>query len=140
MPWLNATDKKIQSFHWIGHLEIEELTFINGGGQPEETNYIDFLELSGRQQTARTLKFVMGDTYNGSGSHVIYNVWFADSVAELQRIVETEAPTKIFYNYNSMPQPSVFTLNLTTRYMAINFDGAYGNVDPASTYISIYAY
>lgn len=140
MPWVNGTDKKVQAFHWVGVLGIEDLKFINGSGDPTNTDYIDFLELSGRQQTARTVKLVMGDTYGGSGSHVIYNVWFADSKDELLHIVANEAPTKIFYNYNSMPQPSVFTFNVTTRYMAINFDPSYGNVDPTSTYISIYAY
>ena len=140
MPWVNGTDKKVQAFHWIGALGIDDLKFIDGGGDPTATDYIDFLELSGRQQTARTIKLVMGDTYNGSGSHVIYNVWFADSVAELENAVETKEPTRIFYNYNSMPQPSVFTFNVSTRYMAINFDSSYGNVDPSSTYISIYAY
>jgi hypothetical protein len=140
MSWLNGTDTKVQAFHWADAAGLYGLDFIDGSGQPEATNYIDFLELSGRQQTARTIKLVLGDTYNGSGSHVVYNVWFADSRAELEDAVANKPATQIFYNYNSMPQPSVFTFNVSARYMAINFDPAYGNVDPTSTYISIYAY
>lgn len=140
MPWVNGSDKKIQAFHWVGALGLNDLKFIDGGGDPTATDYIDFLELSGVQQKSRTIKFAMGDTGSGSGSHVVYNVWFGDTVAELENAVANQAPTQIFFNLYSLPQPTIFTFNVSTRYMAINFDPAYGNVDPTSTFISIYAY
>ena len=140
MPWLNSTDRKIQAFHWSDAVSYYDLDFIDGGGQPEAINYIDFLELSGRQQTARTIKVMMGDNGLGTGSNVVYNVWFADSKEELEDAVANKPPTPILYHINSLPQPVVLTFDVSTRYMAINFDPSYGNVDPTSTYISIYAY
>jgi hypothetical protein len=142
MAWLNGTDTKIQSFHYINEIGLKTLTFFDGSGDPTATDYIDFLELSGRQQTARTIKFVMGDTAGGgaSGTYVVYNVWFADSKAELEDAVENKPPTQIFFNPYTLPQPTIFTFNVSTRYMAINFDPSYGNLSSDSTYLSIYAY
>ena len=144
MAWLNSTSKKLQAFHWHDAIGLNDLQFIDGSGASEATDYIDFLELSGQQQTTRTIRFVMGDIGGGSGSYVVYNVWFADSKAELETAVSDTQPTKIVFTplfaETADVQPSIYEFNISARYMAINFDPAYGNVDPASTYISIYAY
>jgi hypothetical protein len=140
MPWLNATDKKVQAFHWMPLNGIDDLSFMAHNGHIDHTCYIDFLELSGRQQTARSVKFNMMTLYSDGEDRVItYNVWFADSPQELEDAVANGTPTQIVSSsYGQDPLPLLLSFNVSTRYMAINYDSNKSNHNASYASISIY--
>ena len=141
MNWVSRSNKKIQGFHWMPIAEIEDLTFMNGEGDPEETNVIDFLELSGGTRQAKKIKFHMLTSSNDDVARVsVYNVWFADSPEALSRSVASDTPTEIICASWPYPLPLVMTFDITTRYMAINYDPVKSNHLPELASISIYAY
>jgi len=140
MPWLNATDKKIQAFHWVPSAGLTELSFMDGGGfDPSETVYIDFLELSGQQQTSRSIKFNMMTAYaDGEHRTAVYNLWFAETRQELEDAVINGTPTQIVSFSDPVNLPLLLPFHVSTRYMAINYDGSRSNFVPEFTSISIY--
>jgi hypothetical protein len=141
MPWLNATNKKIQAFHWVPSAGLAELSFMEGGGlDPAEATRIDFLELSGQQQTSRSIKFNMITPYaDGEDRTAVYSLWFADSPEELEESILNDTPANIVSSsYGQDPLPLFLSFDVSTRYMAINFDGTKSNFVPEFTSISIY--
>lgn len=139
MPWLNATDKKIQAFHWMPINGIDDLSFMAHNGHVDHTCYIDFLELSGRQQTTRSVKFNMTTNWDDGADRVItYNVWFADSREELEDAVANGTPTQIISSSWPANLPLLLPFHVSTRYMAINYDANKSNHNSSLTSISIY--
>jgi len=142
MNWVNKTDKKIQAFHWHPLAEISDLDFMNGAGSIESTNAIDFLELSDSRRAGRSaIKLHMNTLYSDGMDRVsVYNLWFADSPQALANAVANDPPTEIICSSWPFGLPVIMTFNISTRYMAINYDPNKTTHDPNYTSISIYAY
>jgi hypothetical protein len=140
MPWLNSTDKKMQAFHWNPLAEISELSFIGEDGSLEYTNYIDFQSLSGSKRTTTKIKFNMTTLYDNNDTVITYNIWFADSPEKLKQLVASGTPTKIIGTSWGFNLPVIMTFDITTRYMAINYDSGQSSFNPSQTSLSIYAY
>ena len=141
MNWLNSTNKKIQSFHWNPPAGVYDLTFMDENGSVEYTNCIDFLELNASRRKTYKIKIHMLTMTDDSESRVsVYNVWFADSVSDLEYSVANDAPTEIICNSWPYPLPVIYTFDVTTRYMAINYDPSKSNHVSSLTSIAIYAY
>ena len=140
MPWLNSTDRKMQAFHWNPLAEISELSFIGEDGSLAHTNYIDFLELSGNKRTTTKIKFNMTTLYDNNETVIVYNIWFADSREKLLQIVANDAPTNIIGTSWGFNLPVIMTFDISTRYMAINYDSSQSSFQPSLTSLSIYAY
>jgi hypothetical protein len=139
MPWLNATDKKVQAFHWMPLNGIDDLSFMAHNGHVDHTCYIDFLELSGQQQTARSVKFNMTTLWSDGEDRVItYNVWFADTRQQLEDAVANGTPTQIVSSSWPVNLPLLLSFNVSTRYMAINYDSNLSNHNASYASISIY--
>ena len=140
MPWLNATNKKIQAFHWVPSAGLAELSFMEGGGfDPTEATRIDFLELTGQQQTSRSIKFNMTTPYaDGEHRYATYSLWFADSPEELEESILNDTPTQIVSFSDPVNLPLLLPFHVSTRYMAINYDASKSNFVAEFTSISIY--
>ena len=138
MPYLKAEDKKSHSYHWSPFNNIQDLSFVGGEGAIGDTNYIDFSALQGKQ--TKSIKFHLITQYaNDSESIIVYNVWFADSKSQLEERVTSGIPTKVISSSWPFGLPSVVSLNVNTRYMAINFDSSKSTFSRTYTGISIYA-
>jgi hypothetical protein len=141
MNWVNKTNKKIQAFHWNPLAEINDLEFMSGGGATETTDCIDFIELSGGRRLATKIKLHMNTLYDDGSDRVsVYNVWFADSPQALTHSIANDPPTEIICSSWPFGLPVIMTFDVTTRYMAINYDSSKSNHNPSLTSISIYAY
>lgn len=140
MPWLNSSDRKIQAFHWMPLNGIDDLSFMAHNGHVDHTCYIDFLELTGRQETSRSIKFNMTTNYSDDEHKtIVYNVWFADSREELEDAVANGTPTQIISSSWPVNLPLLLSFHVSTRYMAINYDLSLSNHISGDTSISIYA-
>jgi hypothetical protein len=74
---------------------------------------------------------------DGEDRVITYNVWFADSPQELEDAVANGTPTQIVSSsYGQDPLPLLLSFDVSTRYMAINYDSNLSN--HVSSYISIY--
>ena len=77
---------------------------------------------------------------NDTDTVSVYNIWFADSVSDLEYSVANNPPTEIIASSWPYGLPVIMTFDVTTRYMAINYDANKSNHSPSLTSIAIYAY
>lgn len=141
MNWVNSTNKKVQSFHWNPLAEIDDLQFMTEDGSIEYTDCIDFLELNGSRRKTNTIKIHMLTMTDDDVARVsVYNVWFADSVSDLEYSVANNPPTEIVCTSWPYALPLILSYNVTTRYMAINYNPTKSNHLSNLTSIAIYAY
>jgi len=131
-------NKEVLTYHHNPLFGLAELGFVATDGTPGtgdrvQATLIDCTSLNGVTARSKQLHIQATDTTNPDPQNIVFNLWFAETMPELEALVAIAPPAQ-FLAMTVLDTK----IDLRTAYLAIDYDSSLsGTVDPGTLFVSL---
>lgn len=132
VSYLEKNNSELLTYHANPTFSMAELPFITGGGDGAQASIIDCTSLGASGGASKQLRIQATDN---DSNNVVFMFWFGDTREAVEAAILNQSAAEVLMMGGSGID---FTMPISAKYIAIDYNSAYSTVDDTVLYMSLY--